>query len=220
MIGAPLDIDRVPRSLVEEILRFLLKYSLEVPMTVAIAGESGSGKSVLAHSVSSRAQDQGLRSIVLQQDDYFHYPPITNDRRRREDRSRVGLGEVDMGLMEQHIAEIRRGVSHITKPVVNYPLDFIGQEVVPVLGLDILIVEGTYVSILPGTHCSVFIDRTYLDTVEMRLRRGREVMDPFIESILEIEHQIIVAHLARAHLLVTPDDRLVPGPAKVQGLAD
>ena len=37
------------------------------------------------------------------------------------------------------------------------------------------------------------------------MRRGREDFDPFIEQVLEIEHEIISQHMALADVVITRD---------------
>ncbi len=49
----------------------------------------------------------------------------------------------------------------------------------------------------------VFIARNRLETLDARMRRGREQFDPYIEQVLEIEHAIISAHRARADVVLS-----------------
>jgi uridine kinase len=37
------------------------------------------------------------------------------------------------------------------------------------------------------------------------MKRGREEFDPFIEQVLEIEHDIISGHRERADVIITSD---------------
>lgn len=65
-----------------------------------------------------------------------------------------------------------------------------------------VIVEGTYTTILRNVHQHIFIDRTYIDTRESLQRRAGEEQDEFLEKILQIEHEIIAAHKPRADIIV------------------
>ncbi len=69
----------------------------------------------------------------------------------------------------------------------------------------VVIAEGTYTSLLSNVDRRVFIARNRLDTMEHRQKRAREDFDPFIERVLEIEHEIISAHRNRADVLITKD---------------
>jgi hypothetical protein len=51
----------------------------------------------------------------------------------------------------------------------------------------------------------VFIDRDYHQTLEARKRRARDKWEPFIQDVLEREHQIISQHKALAQVIVAPD---------------
>ena len=51
----------------------------------------------------------------------------------------------------------------------------------------------------------VFIDRNRLETLQHRMKRGREEFDPFIEQVLTKEHEIIAQHRARADIIITRD---------------
>jgi hypothetical protein len=66
-----------------------------------------------------------------------------------------------------------------------------------------MIIEGTYTTILKNARDHVFIDRTYKDTAEARMRRAREKQDNFLEKILKIEHDIISSHKVKANIIVS-----------------
>ena len=72
-------------------------------------------------------------------------------------------------------------------------------------GLQVVIAEGTYTTLLQHAHKRIFINRNRLETMESRRKRGREAMDPFIEEVLKIEHAIISEHRQRADIIITRD---------------
>ena len=172
---------------------------------VTIAGESGSGKSEIAAALSGAFSEQGISSIILQQDDYFVYPPKTNEQMRRDNIAHVGLSEVRLDLLDRNLEDIVAGKSQIAKPLVIFEEDRITGETVPLEGVEAVIVDGTYTTILKNVHRRVFIDRTYVDTRKTRKRRARETQDAFLERVLEIEHGIISSHRSRADIIITPD---------------
>jgi uridine kinase len=172
---------------------------------VTVAGESGSGKSETAQAIAEALAPERVEAAVLQQDDYFRHPPRTNDRTRRSDIDWVGPNEVRLDLLDEHLAEAGGGGAGLDKPLVIYEEDRIESETVDLQGVSVVIAEGTYTSLLENVDCRVFIDRNRLDTMEHRVRRGREDFDPFIERVLEIEHAIISEHKALADVLITRD---------------
>lgn len=172
------------------------------PYTISIAGESGSGKSETAQALQEAFSEQDLSAFIFQQDDYFVLPPKSNDKRRRENISWVGTGEVRIGLLDDHLSRAVRGVDRLEKPLVQYTKDRITTETVSLRGYRIFIAEGTYTSLLENIDTRIFIDRNRLDTLASRARRGREPIEPFLERVLEIEHQIIAPHRARADIVI------------------
>jgi uridine kinase len=51
----------------------------------------------------------------------------------------------------------------------------------------------------------VFIARNRLETMEHRMKRGREELDSFIEEVLKKEHEIISQHRGGADVVITRD---------------
>ena len=173
--------------------------------TLTVAGESGSGKSETARALAEALASRAIRAAILQQDDYFVHPPRTNDRTRRADISWVGPTEVRLDLLDEHLAAVRRGARRITKPLVIYDEDRTVEEDLDLSLAEVVIAEGTYTSLLVHADRRVFIARSRLDTMEHRMKRGREEFDPFIEQVLEIEHEIISRHRDRADVVIGTD---------------
>ncbi|MFW6214965.1 MAG: uridine kinase family protein [Alkalispirochaetaceae bacterium] len=173
------------------------------PTTITVAGESGSGKSETAEALREAFADRDVNAVVLQQDDYFVLPPKSNDRRRREDISWVGTGEVQLTLLDDHLRAAKARESHITKPLVIYEEDRVTEEELELYGAQVVIAEGTYTTLLEEADHHIFIDRDFHETLAARQRRGREKFDPFIEKVLEIEHQIIARSKSRADIVIS-----------------
>ena len=175
---------------------------------VTVAGESGSGKSETAAALADQLLQLGVASVVLGQDDYFVLPPKSNDERRRADPEWLGPhAEVRFDLLQANVDAARAGASEIEKPVIDYDRNSAAMEVVSLEGVAVVIVEGTYVSLLRHVDRRIFIARNRLETLEHRQRRNRgsEAADPFIEGVLELEHKIIAGHRALADFVLTRD---------------
>ncbi len=171
---------------------------------LTIAGESGSGKSEIAQALADQLEAARVTAVVLQQDDYFVYPPKSNDRARRNDIDWVGPQEVRLDLLDSHLRAFLDGAGSVTKPLVDYAADAIGEETLDFGTARVAIAEGTYTTLLENPAARVFIDRTYLQTRGHREKRQRDAaeLDPFIERVLAIEHDIISAHKARATIVI------------------
>lgn len=173
---------------------------------ITIAGESGSGKSEIA-AVLARlfSEEMNIKSIIIQQDDYFVYPPKTNAQMRRKNISHVGFSEVRLELLDNNLKDILAGKSEVEKPLVIFTEDRITNESIALKEIKVVIVEGTYTTLFENVHQHIFIDRTCFDTRESRRQRAREEQDEFLEKILEIEHKIIAPHKCRADIIVDCD---------------
>ena len=214
MIGDKLIIKDKHRRAAEQIVEWILPELRSSPRiyTITIAGESGSGKSETGQALADALNRRDFKTLVLQQDDYFVYPPKTNDKTRRQDIGWVGMQEVRLDLLDEHLGQARSGAETIVKPLVVYEEDRIGEETVSLRGVAVVVAEGTYTTALDNVDTRVFIDLTYLQTLQSRLERAREAQDDFLEKVLEIEHRIISAYKSRADYLVDEQFRVVyPG---------
>ncbi|HPE69026.1 MAG TPA: hypothetical protein P5560_03675 [Thermotogota bacterium] len=171
----------------------------------SVAGESGSGKSETAMALQEELGSKGIASYVFQQDDYFVLPPKSNDARRRKELHWVGTQEVRLDLLDSHLSQALEGCLFLSKPLVLYEEDRISEEKANLEGVKVLIAEGTYTTLLQHVNRRVFINRNRLETMQSRKRRGREPMDPFLEKVLEIEHQIISRHRERSDVVINND---------------
>jgi uridine kinase len=183
---------------------------------ITVAGESGSGKSETGRAIADELEKAAIQSILLGQDDYFVLPPKSNDLKRRADPQWLGPHvEVRLDVLEQNLIDAIQGAEAITKPLVDYETNTVEAEVVPLEGIQVLIAEGTYTSLLRHVDTRIFICRNWLDTLEhrRRRRRGTEAGDPFIEQVLQTEHKIIAGHQHLADILLTRDyDVIVVDP--------
>ncbi len=184
-----------------------LKKRMEKKRTaITVAGESGSGKSEIAVELERLLAGQGAKPIIFQQDDYFFLPPETNAQTRKKDIKHVGLGEVNLALLDEHVRLFKFSpADEIEKPLVIFAEDRVTKEKTAPADFDVLIAEGTYTTLLNHADFHVFIDRSFEETLEHRRERARDPLDEFSERILEIEHNIISKHKSLAEIVVNND---------------
>ncbi|MDJ0953278.1 MAG: zeta toxin family protein [Acidimicrobiia bacterium] len=171
--------------------------------TITVAGESGSGKSETGQALADALGEHNVKAVVLQQDDYYVLPPRFNDAARRANFSWVGTTEVRLDLLDQHLHDARSGAASVEKPLVIYDDNQIVTETISLEGADVVIAEGVYTSLCENVDRRVFIARNRLETMAHRQKRAREEYDPFIERVLEKEHEIISQHRPRADVIIT-----------------
>jgi uridine kinase len=132
---------------------------------ITVAGESGSGKSETGRAIANELAQLKVRSLILGQDDYFVLPPRSNDAKRRADPEWLGPHvEVRLDLMEQNVRDAVAGATSLTKPLIDYGADAIGEERICLEGISVLIAEGTYTSLLKHVDTRIFIARSRRDT--------------------------------------------------------
>lgn len=178
---------------------------------IAIAGESGSGKTEIAFELVRFFESRGTPAIMFQQDDYFFYPPRTNEETRKRSLKRVGLGEVNLRLLDEHLGHFKRvPQKRLEKPLVVFYENRITRETIDPAAFEVAVVDGTYTSLLKNVDWRVFIDRSYKETIDDRKQRSREAIDEFSEQVLELEHKIIAKHKTMAHIVVKSDFSVMP----------
>lgn len=185
-------------------------------VAVTVAGESGSGKSEIAQCLTELLTTEGHASFVLAQDDYFRFPPRSNHERRKQGLDWVGTGEVQLDLLDRHVAFLKQSPGEpFEKPLVNFDENRIGVETAqPPAPLAVVIAEGTYTTLLEHADVRVFIDRTFRQNRANREKRARDPDPEFLESVLAIEHEIIAPHRARADVVLpAPEAELASGAA-------
>ncbi len=182
--------------------------------TITVAGESGSGKSEIAEVIAEALAEKNMKTVILQQDDYFIHPPKTNENTRRKDIDWVGANEVHLDIMDQNLKDFKENKAQITKPLVIFEEDRIIEETINIEEFKIAIAEGTFTTTLNHVDCRVFIDQTYHETKKARLLRAREEQDDFLETVLKIEHKVISSHKRIADFLVTGDYDVVKNEIK------
>ena len=182
---------------------------------IAIAGESGSGKSITADCLAHELTSTGTPTLVLHQDDYFHRPPATNHAHRLRDLGSVGPQEVDLARLRAHVDAFRSGADDIETPVVEYHADRFITRIRHLAPFALLIVEGTYVLEHVHADARIFLDATSIDTRERRRERNRDIDAPIVEQVLAIEHGLIAPQVALADIIIDRDfaivRTLVPG---------
>lgn len=174
-------------------------------IVICVAGESGSGKSVTAKCLQIELEKSNIHSIILHQDGYYKLPPKENHIKRKNDISWVGVNELRLDLMQQHIDQFRAKEKVIDIPTINYKSNkFISNSII-LKGKSVLIVEGVYSFFLKGIDYKIFMSRTFKDTLEKRKARSREEYDPFVERVLEIEHSIVSKQKNLANSIISKD---------------
>lgn len=210
MIGDVINLEQKHLNTAKNIYEIIKeKYNNEEKWTVGICGESGSGKSVTAFALKKVLEEQGIKSVVIQMDDYFKLPPKTNHENRQKSFDNVGMHEVHLDLIQNNIKDFKEGKSTLAKPLVHYQNNSISEEIMDLEDVQVIIIEGTYILSIDDFDFSIFINRNYQDTYEKRMERNRDEQSDFIEKVLNLEHNIIRHFKEKANIVLGKNYEIV-----------
>ena len=181
-------------------------------VVVAIGGESGSGKSELAHVVARALKDQSRLAKILHIDNYYKVRPQDREAWRKEHGvESIGLGEIDWDLLNEHLDAFRSG-DRAVLPCIDLLTDQIDELHTDFAPIEVVIVDGLY-PLHVDADLRIFIDLTYLDTKKAQILRGKESLDEHRLSVLEREHEVVQGLRPLADFLVTPAFDLIESGA-------
>lgn len=186
---------------------FIKQFSKPTKLVVAIAGESGSGKSVTAKCFERVLTNHDISTRTVHMDDYFHLPPQTNHLNRIASFDNVGYQEVAIEKLSKLVKQFKSNIHSVEKPLVNYSENKITSEIIHLNDVEVLIIEGTYSFLTENVDLKIFIERDFNQTRTARIarNRGNEANDPFVEKVLEKEHLLIAPFIQQADLLICSD---------------
>jgi len=187
----------------EQILKRLvpLKSSRTV---IAVCGESGAGKSELAHVLGRKIRNEGKLAKVMHIDDYYKMAPREKTEwRKKHGPASVGLDEYNWELINRNIQEFREGKKAVM-PCIDLLTDLEDELRTDFSPIDYLIVEGLY-PFNANVDLRVFIDLTYHDTKKAQILRGKEPQNEFRLQVLKREHEVVQSLRSKAELMVTKE---------------
>jgi len=156
---------------------------------VAISGESGAGKSELAHSLALVLKKEGIRVKILHTDNYYRIEPqLRRAERERNNFESVGPDEYDHAWLNRNIEDFRRG-RKASMPCVDIITEDVDLLITDFSSIDMLVIDGLYAIATDGIDLGVYIELTYHETKKNQLLRGKESTDEHRWQVLEKEHQ-------------------------------
>jgi uridine kinase len=205
MLGDVLLITEKHQKAGEKIIEYILA-NLKPKMIIGISGESGSGKSELAHVIAKGMRKNGIFAKPLHIDNYYRILPLLRTEWRKENgiQNVVGYGEYDWDTIYRNINEFKEGKLS-TGPCVDLVTEQVDQLTTDYSTVDMLVVDGLYAIKTEGVDVSVFIELTYHETKKAQVVRGKEPQNEYRMAVLEQEHQMVQALKPKADILITMD---------------
>ncbi|MDX2414717.1 MAG: hypothetical protein QNK33_05960 [Bacteroidales bacterium] len=169
---------------------------------VGISGESGSGKSELAHSLGKLLKEENIRVKVIHTDNYYKIQPLLREEwRRNKGFDKIGLDEYDWVKIRKTIRDFREEQECVI-PCIDLIPEQVDKLITDFSKIDLLVVDGLYAIDAPDIDMRVFIDLTYQETKINQIVRMKEEMNDFRLHILECEHKAVLSLKPKADLIV------------------
>jgi len=185
---------------------------------VGISGESGSGKSELAHALGKLLKDQNVRVKVIHTDNYYKIQPLLREEwRRNKGFDKIGLDEYDWIKIRKTIRDFKEEQECMI-PCIDLIPEQVDKLITDFSKIDLLIIDGLYAINTPDIDLRVFIDLTYHETKINQIIRLKEALSDFRLAILEKEHQAVVSLKPQADLIVDKSYQVVTAEEHMKGI--
>lgn len=173
---------------------------------VGISGESGSGKTELAHVIARGLRKQGIMAKPIHIDNYYRVHPLerTEWRKRHGIEKVVGYDEYDWDTIYRNIDDFKNS-RRSAMPCIDLVTEHVDQLITHFDVVDMLIIDGLYAIKTEGLDLRVFIELTYHETKKAQVVRGKEPQNEYRMSVLEQEHKMVSALGETADILVGKD---------------
>ena len=211
MLGDVLLIEEKHRNAGNDIVNRILKVKKD-KFIVGISGESGSGKTELAHVVARGLRQQGIMAKPIHIDNYYITHPLerTAWRKKHGIENVVGYDEYDWDTIYRNINDFKE--SKVTSmPCVDLVTEQVDTLITDFDGIDMLIIDGLYAIKTEGIDLRVFIELTYHETKKAQVTRGKEPQNEYRMAVLEQEHKMVQSLKKIADLLVNNSYEVVGG---------
>jgi len=169
---------------------------------LAVGGESGSGKTEIAHEIARVLKSQATPAKVMHIDNYYLTSPTERTPWRQEHGiESIGYSEYDWDTINRNLNEFHKGQDQVTIQE--------DQLITSFKGLKYLIIEGLY-AIQAAANLKVLIDLTYHETKKAQFERGKEPTNDYRWQVLQQEHEVVQSLRPQADLLVNKDFSVSP----------
>ncbi|MCK4360596.1 MAG: hypothetical protein KAV70_02530 [Bacteroidales bacterium] len=205
MLGDVLLITEKHEKAAKKIFEIILKEKKD-KYIVAISGESGSGKTELAHVLAKLLRKEGIMAKPIHIDNYYKIHPLkrTEWRKKHGIQNAVGLNEYDWDNIYKNIDDFNNSRKS-TMPCIDLVTEQVDSLTTDFAGIDMLIIDGLYAINVEGVDLRIFIELTYHETKKAQVVRGKEPQNEYRMQVLEREHQVVQSLKQRADLLITKE---------------
>ena len=184
---------------VEKVWKYILRNN---PKILTISGQSGTGKTEIAHIIREKYYDMGIKSVIISLDDYY-MTSWSERNKTRKDSGYVGKDEIDWGSLKWVLNQFLKKKMFSIRRINKYTsgIEYIVTEAQDV---DVIIVEGLYACNISEGDYRIHINGSYedKDTARFRHLRGKEPQNEFRQWVLEQESKDVQWLTCNAHMLI------------------
>jgi uridine kinase len=205
MLGDVLLIEDKHRKAGEAIIQKILERKKD-KFIIAISGESGSGKSELAHVIAKGLRKEGIMAKPIHIDNYYRIHPLerTEWRKKNGIENVVGYGEYDWDSIYKNIDDFKNNRKS-TMPCVDLVTEQVDQLTTDFSVIDAMVIDGLYAIKTEGADLRVFLELTYHETKKAQVVRGKEPQNEYRMAVLEQEHRMVQALKPKADILISKE---------------
>ncbi len=206
------------QAIFHHVMRDLDNHKGRYRYVVAISGESGSGKSELAHALGKCLKNEHIRVKVIHTDNYYKIQPLLREEwRRNKGYDKIGTDEYDWVKIKRTIRDFKEEQECMI-PCIDLIPEQVDKLITDFSKIDLLIIDGLYAIKAPEIDMRVYIDLTYHETKINQIIRMKEAMSDFRMAILEREHQAVLALKPMADLIVDKSYQVVTYDEHIKGV--
>ncbi len=205
MLGDVLLIEEKHRNAGEAIIQKILERKKD-KFIIGISGESGSGKSELAHVIAKGLRKHGIMAKPIHIDNYYKVLPLerTEWRKKNGIEKVVGYGEYDWDAIYRNIEDFKNNRKS-DMPCVDLVTEQVDQLTTDFNGIDMLVIDGLYAIKTDGVDLRIFLELTYHETKKAQVVRGKEPQNEYRMAVLEQEHRMVQALKPKADILISKE---------------
>lgn len=205
MLGDVLLIEEKHRNAGEAIIQKILERKKD-KFIIGISGESGSGKSELAHVIAKGLRKHGIMAKPIHIDNYYKVLPLerTEWRKKNGIENVVGYGEYDWDTIYRNIEDFKNNRKS-DMPCVDLVTEQVDQLTTDFNGIDMLVIDGLYAIKTEGVDLRIFLELTYHETKKAQVVRGKEPQNEYRMAVLEQEHRMVQALKPKADILISKE---------------
>jgi len=190
------------KAIREYVQKDLKKKGRRYRYIIGISGESGSGKSELAHALGKLLKQDKIRVKVIHTDNYYKIQPLLREEwRRNKGYDKIGLDEYDWAKIRMTIRDFKEAQECVI-PCIDLIPEQVDKLITDFSKINLLIIDGLYAIHAEEIDLRIFIDLTYRETKINQILRMKETITDFRLQILEREHRSVASLRPLADLVV------------------